>query len=452
MSGRRGSDRGVRLYSEFACRQKPVTLSRATLILTLVVAGELVFGLPFHTARFFRPTMLEVFGFTNTQLGDLFAVYGVTAMLAYFPGGALADRFPARTLLTASLAATGVGGLFMLSIPDALPMALLYGYWGLTTILLFWGALIRATRDWGGVSEQGMAFGVLEAGRGLVAALFAAAAVTVFAALMPTLVESATDAERRGAFQIVILMYSLITFCAALATWLLVPDSGQRVPDSAPLTAGMRIVLARPIIWAQAGIIVCAYCGYKGLDNYSLYAVQVLGMNEIDAARFATWGAYLRPIAAIAAGLVADRLGAARAIGVLFAVLVAAYAPLSLLDADGDGLRLVYANLYISFFAVFALRGVYFALLEENATPVAITGAAVGMVSLVGFTPEIFFAPIAGRILDATPGAGGHQNYFLLLSCIAAAGVITSLWTLWLRRRGRVALWPDAREAGLAQK
>jgi hypothetical protein len=34
----------------------------------LIIAGEMIFGLPFHTARFFRPTLLEAFGFTNTQL------------------------------------------------------------------------------------------------------------------------------------------------------------------------------------------------------------------------------------------------------------------------------------------------------------------------------------------------------------------------------------------------
>lgn len=68
-------------------------MSRYLLMLTLVVAGEIIFGLPFHTARFFRPTLLEAFGFTNTQLGDVFAIYGVTAMLAYFPGGILADRY-----------------------------------------------------------------------------------------------------------------------------------------------------------------------------------------------------------------------------------------------------------------------------------------------------------------------------------------------------------------------
>ena len=77
----------------------------------LIVAGEIIFGLPFGTSRYFRPTLLDVFGFTNTQLGDLFAVYGILAMIAYFPGGALADRFSARTLLTVSLIATGFGGL-----------------------------------------------------------------------------------------------------------------------------------------------------------------------------------------------------------------------------------------------------------------------------------------------------------------------------------------------------
>jgi sugar phosphate permease len=87
----------------------------------------MVFGLPFHTARYFRPTMLDVFGLDNTQLGDLFAVYGFTAILAYFPGGALADRFSARFLLSASLFATAAGGLYMATIPDVPQMAALYG-------------------------------------------------------------------------------------------------------------------------------------------------------------------------------------------------------------------------------------------------------------------------------------------------------------------------------------
>ena len=413
---------------------------RYVTMLALIIAGEIVFGLPFHTARFFRPTLLEAFGFTNTELGDLFAVYGITAMLSYFPGGALADRFPARSLLTASLFTTASGGLFMATLPAAMPMGLLYGFWGVTTIFLFWGALIRATREWGGESTQGLAFGVLEGGRGLVAALTATLALAVFAAIMPDNVEAVNDEVRRAGMRSIILVYTAAAFIAGVLTWFTVP-----VPDAAgyrnphPLR-GMAAVLKRPVIWAHAAVIVCAYCAYKGLDNYSLYAVQVLGMDEVRGAALSTWGSWIRPIAAVVAGVVADRFGAARSIGVAFAVLAVSWILLGVSSADEAALGIVYLNLFVTFFAVFALRGIYFALLEENRTPPYLTGAAVGLVSLVGFTPEIFFAPITGRILDANPGIVGFQYYFLFLVGVMVLGVLVVLALLALRRKG--SLWP----------
>ena len=411
-------------------------------MLALIVAGEIVFGLPFHTARFFRPTLLEVFGFSNTQLGDLFAVYGVTAMISYFPGGALADRYSARTLLTTSLFATAAGGLFMMTIPSTMPMAVLYGFWGVTTIFLFWGALIRATREWGGDKSQGLAFGVLDSGRGLVAALLATVALLVFASVMPENVSLATDEQRLAGMRSIVLVYTVAAALAAILVWLAVPASNPTSGDRPNPMQGMGIVLWRPVVWAQAAIIVCAYCGYKGLDNYSLYAVQVLGMDEVRAAAFTTWGSWIRPFAAVIAGVIVDRYNVAWSIGVMFAMLVFSYAALGVLEPDVATMNIVYANLIVTFAAVFALRGVYFALLEENCTPKFLTGAAVGLVSLVGFTPEIFFAPITGRILDANPGVVGFQNYFLFLAAISAIGVAAVVTLLWLRIGGQARMWP----------
>ena len=94
-------------------RQLPnpaVTRHRILYMLGLILAGEAVYALPFHVTRFFRPTVLEVFGLSNTELGTAQAVYGIVAMLAYFPGGPLADRFPARKLLALSLWSTAAGG------------------------------------------------------------------------------------------------------------------------------------------------------------------------------------------------------------------------------------------------------------------------------------------------------------------------------------------------------
>jgi predicted MFS family arabinose efflux permease len=112
----------------------------------LIAAGEAIFFLPFVVARIFRPTLLDVFGLTNFELGLAFSVYGVVAMAAYFAGGFLADRYPANRLMAVALAATALGGLVMVQVPGLGTLKILFGYWGLTTIFLFWAALIRATR------------------------------------------------------------------------------------------------------------------------------------------------------------------------------------------------------------------------------------------------------------------------------------------------------------------
>ena len=417
-------------------------LSRFFLMLTLVLAGEIVFLLPFHTTRFFRPTMLEAYGLSNTQLGDLFAVYGVMAMIAYFPGGALADRFSARSLLTVSMIATAAGGLYMATYPGPVGMAALFGYWGITTILLFWAALIRATREWGGHDEQGRAFGILESGRGLVAALLASGGVILLVLFLPEDMDQLSNEERRTAFRSVIFFYSAVTLATAALTWTVIPPV-KHIGDSASrLFRSSVAVLARPLVWAQAGVIICAYCGYKAVDNYSLYAVQVLGKNEAEGAKLATYIIYLRPVAALAAGLLADRWSAGKMVGSSFGLLVISYGVLAAFLPDDQGLTLIYANIVVSVVAVCMLRGVYFALLEENNVPPYLTGAVAGSVSFIGFTPEIFFGPITGRILDANPGPAGHQNYYLFLAVVAALGVVVTAWLIWLQRRSEVSAWP----------
>lgn len=415
----------------------PRSIPRRLLVIgTLIFVGEAMFGLPFHIPRYFRATTLEVFGLSNAGLGDLFAVYGVTATLAYFAGGPLADRFSARKLMALSLLGTGIGGLYLATIPGRLGMTILYGYWGASTILLFWAALIKATRDWGSASEQGRAFGFLDGGRGLVAAGLASLAVIVFDVFLPEPSSGISGAERRRALIAVIHFYSAATLAAGVLCWLWIPgESGRRQGRRFFAIGQIGRVARSPRVWAQALVVICAYCGYKGLDNYALYAVQALGMSELDAARFTAEAAYIRPVATVAAGLVADRFRARAVILCLFVAMTISYGVLSQIAPSPGLLKVLYANIVISYFGVFGLRGVYFALLEETGTPPDRTGTAVGLISVVGFTPEIFFGPISGRILDHAPGVPGHLNYFSLLTGTSAAGVVVVLVLVWLLAR-----------------
>jgi sugar phosphate permease len=160
-------------------------------------------------------------------------------------------------------------------------------------------------------------------------------------------------------------------------------------------------------------------------------------MHEIDAARLAAYMAYVRPVACVVAGLVADRFDSARSILVMFVIMVASYSTLAVVTPESTTLGIIYANLFVTIFAVFALRGIYYALLEETRTPKHLTGASVAVIAFIGYTPEIFFGPVTGRILDANPGVQGHLNYFAFLTGAAVLGIIMTTLLIWLKKRQR---------------
>ena len=121
----------------------------------------------------------------------------------------------------------------------------------------------------------------------------------------------------------------------------------------------------------------------------------------------------------------------------MFILLVATYGFLAFATPVSTSLLVIYLNLFVTFFAVFALRGIYYALLEDTSTPKHLTGASVAVIAFIGYTPEAFFAPIAGRILDANPGVVGHQNFFAFLAAVALAGVLVTLLLMRLNENRR---------------
>jgi sugar phosphate permease len=406
---------------------------RWLIIFCLILAGEMIFSLPFHVPRFFRPTLLEVLDMSNAEFGDAFILYGIMAMLSYFPGGMIADRFSARKLIAFSLIATALGGFFLAMFPGKIGLSLIFGYWGITTVFLLWGAMIRATREWGGELAQGKAFGLLDGGRGLASAGAASLAVILLAYVLPEDIDAINLENRTLAMSSVIYFYSLATLGTAALVWLFIPDSKLYTKKNEQgAYPGIKYVIKNPAVWLQAIIVICAYVGYKGLDYYTTYAVDILEIDEVSSAKYMSYASYLRAISAVGAGFIADKITSKRVIGIFFTLLMISYIMLMLLYPDPKFMNIIYANLIFTFIAVYALRGVYFALIGETKVRERYTGTAVGLISLIGFTPDIFVYPIGGRIIDASPGLTGFQNYFLFLAAFAFLGMLATLaLTYW---------------------
>ena len=387
---------------------------RTITLVTLIIAAETAYFLPFVLVRVFRPTLLVFFQISNRELGVWFSVYGLVAIISYMFGGVLADRFPARKLMAIALWLTSGGGVVMAMVPSNRVMIVLYGFWGFTTIWLFWAAMIRATREWGGTEFQGRAFGWLEGGRGTVAALMATSAFLIF--------------SREGNFQNVILATSLFTFLGGCLVWIFIPN---RSPESSgtPFSETFRGILSLLRIrntWLLSAIIFCAYVGYKITDDFSLFAREVLGFSELNAAGLGTVALWLRALVAILAGYLADRYRRTDLITVCFGLTVIGAALFGFQILDGITV-LILLNLVLTATGIYGLRALYFAVMKEAGFPFALTGTAVGIISITGFVPDIFIGPWMGYLLDNSPGAEGHAHVFLLLSAFALLGLVAGL-------------------------
>ncbi|MEO6347236.1 MAG: MFS transporter, partial [Aquaticitalea sp.] len=281
-------------------------------ILLLILSGEAIFVLPFVLARIFRPTFLETFGINNFQLGSCFSIYGIVAFVSYFFGGSLADKYAPRTLMAAALILTALGGFYMATFPDYIHLKLLFGYYGFTTIFLFWAPMIKATRVWGGQNKQGIAFGFLDGGRGLVAASFGTIGVLIFSHVLKTDISDSTFLERKEAFYYVILIASIAIASIGIMVYYLMKPL-QSIPIDTTqnhkiyTAENFKRVMGYPSVWLMMLIILCAYVGYKVTDIFSLYAKDVLGFDDIKSAEVGTYLLYIRPLTGVTIGFLADK-------------------------------------------------------------------------------------------------------------------------------------------------
>ena len=397
-------------------------------ITLLILSGELIFLLPYVLARVFRPTFLEVFNLSNLQLGGLFSVYGIVATLSYLYGGVISDKFQPKILIALSLFFTALGGVVLSSYPSYFVLQLLWGYWGFTTVFLFWGAMIKATRVWGGSKNQGEAFGLLDGGRGLVAASMGTLGVLIFSVFLTNDIELASLVERKNAFRYVILFSSFIVFVTGILVIVLMESSQEGVVDkNASLIPNIKSVLKIKSVWLIMFIIISAYVGYKVTDIYSLYASDVMDFDNLEAANIGSLQLYLRPLVCLLIALFADKKSYIHLIIIGFIIMLVGALIFSIGIVQVDMNYVFFFSLIVVATGTYAIRALYFSLMQEGRIPLVLTGTAVGVISVVGYTPDIFASPVIGYLLDTYPGIVGHQYVFSMLVVFSIIGLWASL-------------------------
>ena len=397
-------------------------------LLLIILAGESVFFLPYVLVRVFRPTVLEVFQIDNIQLGICFSVYGFVAVFSYLFGGPIADKYSPRKLIAFALWLTSIGGIVYASYPSYTVLKILYGYWGITTVLLFWAPMIKATRIWGGVSSQLKAFGYLEGGRGLFGALLVALGVMIFAFFMKD-VNSTGLNESRDAFKYVIYISSFIVAFVGVLVWFcmkLNDEQEKKVVLEKITLSQIGQVLKLPSVLLLMIIVLSAYMGYKTTDIISLYAKEVMRYDQVESAQIATFLLYARPVISILIAIVLFKVEGGLLLlgGFVISFFSALLFALGIISSSTTMLFVL--SILSLAIGVYGLRALYFSVMEKGNIPLIYTGTAVGLISIVGYTPDIFSGPIIGYLLENFKGDQGYQYIFLILAGFSFVGGIAS--------------------------
>jgi nitrate/nitrite transporter NarK len=307
----------------------------------------------------------------------------------------------------------------------------LHALWGISISLVFWNAMIKATRNWAPSEQQGRAFGFLEAGRGLFGTIGGSILLGVFTWLGST----------RMALATVIASWSTIIVLCGVAAWFVLQDDGpasEGQPEGKKKKVGwhdVTLVLKMPAVWLIAMVIIAANSGFWATYLFTPYASEVFLLSVAMGGLLSIARNWINPLAPFISGFVADRFGISNTTFVLLLVMMFSFALFAVTPGNISLLPLVVFNGAVAALCIYALRGIYFALLDEQGVPRALTGTAAGVASVIGFTPDVYMPVVSGAILDNYPGLQGYRILFAGASVIAGLGVAAA-WLLMRNRPG----------------
>ena len=408
------------------------TFQRLLIMTCLCLSGGIIYFLPHLREVYYIPLQKALF-LSNTQLGMLMSVFGTTSLISYFPGGWLADRVSPRKLLTLSLLSTGIAGLYFATFPSYQVCIVLHAFWGVSCTLTFWAALIKATRKWAPSTEQGRAFGILESGRGITEVVSSTVLLAVFAKL----------GSEYFALSWVIILFSVLDILIGLMVWFALEDSSKDESETEEEKEKIGLqeiikVLKMPVVWLISLVILAAYSAYWGSYYFTPFATDVFMMSVVFGGALGVGKMWLKPLPALGAGFLGDKIGASKTCAWSFVILIFSFGVFIFTPGRPNLVLILVINTAIAALAIFALRGVYFALLEEGGVPLALTGTATGALSVIGYTPDVFMPIVGGVLLDSYPGALGYRYFFIFIAGLCILGLIAALIILrkYARQKG----------------
>ncbi len=409
---------------------KKEDLKRYLQFLLVIIASGSIFPLVYLKAQY-QETILAVYDMSIQQLNSIFVIMGFVFVLGYFPSGILSDKFSAKGMLVLSLLGTAAGGVWFAQVPSYTSIVIIFSMWGFFTGVTFWGAHLKVVKMLAKPSEEGRFFGILDGGKGLIEAVLASIALAIFTA---TLGGSTEGVVLEEALLAVVYMYIAVLVIAAVLVIICVKEvktEGAEVADAEKKDNKFKFsdvgkIFKNKYVYYQGIIVFAGYTLFWTNYYFSGYLQTNLEISLGTAGTIMVAVLWMRPIGGTLGGVMADKIGNVKTIRIVLTagcigLLVLSFAPTSLPTMFFAG------AVVVSGLVFYMIRATFWTLLGESNIEPVIMGTAIGVISVMGFVPDIILPYVHTFWTNMFGPAGGNIGYFVTSVVIGAVGIIATV-------------------------
>ena len=399
---------------------KKLGFDRTTLIRFFAVAlcSQLIYSIDAMRNVVFI-SYREMLGVSFAEIGLLYSLTGIVQMLAYIPAGWIVNRFSNRALLLVNTLITAALSALLLFNIGYPALILIFCVFGVTKEAIFWTAILRSVRCIAPDDKQATAFGALELVRGIVELATNLIVVIAISWLGQSLMGI------KAAVTINILLMSI----AAIATWFILPADKIKGMNSKEknknATLGVLKIIKMKSVWLTGINAGCVYVIYICLMYFAPFLQDVYKLPISTIAVFALLNSSgVRMLASPIGGLLGDSLfrSSAHFMRMFFLLLGVITLVITAMPVSEHLLWPLMILFVIVSIACYMLRGVYFAPIGEMGIPRDISGAAMSIASIIGYSPAFWAYWLIGWFIDSYPGKQGYSYVFILMVVAAAVG------------------------------
>jgi len=237
-------------------------------------------------------------------------------------------------------------------------------------------------------------------------------------------------ADKKSAMVSVIYLYSAIVLAAAVLILIFVDsdkklialsgNTGERAESEKFHLRDIGVLLKNKYVYLMGGIIFMGYAVFWTVYYIGGFLQTNKMMDAVTVASITVIILWMRPVGGFLGGIFADKIGKPKTNGIALAGAALFLVAAALLPLTGMGISAAVVVLGIF---LYAIRGTYWSFLGMSKIPTAMMGTAIGLISFIGYLPDIILPQMNTFLWNTFGDQGGYVAYFVVSAVFGALGI-----------------------------